>query len=143
MASALSPALAPGPAPVPGPVPEAALTMAPSDRLCLTAWRSMFVEGAPATFVNCPKQRTRSARAAAKAAKTAEEATKAARAAEAKALKAGASAERAEAAGKRAAQLVERVREEKVRTLHEGRALARTSRHGPFNSLPPPLTLTR
>ena len=112
-----------------GPVPEAALTMAPSDRLCLTAWRSMFVEGAPATFVNCPKQRTRSARAAAKAAKTAEEATKAARAAEAKALKAGASAERAEAAGKRAAQLVERVREEKVRTLHEGRALARAHPH--------------
>jgi len=102
-----------------GPVPEAALTMAPSDRLCLTAWRSMFVEGAPATFVNCPKQRSRNSRAAAKAAKTAGEAAKAARAAEAKALKAGASAERAQAAGKRAAQLVERVREEKVRTRHE------------------------
>ena len=123
-----------------GPVPEAALTMAPSDRLCLTAWRSMFVEGAPATFVNCPKQRTRSARAAAKAAKTAEEATKAARAAEAKALKAGASAERAEAAGKRAAQLVERVREEKVRTLHEGRALARAHPHTLLHALAHPHT---
>ena len=84
-------------------VPEAALTMAPSDRLCLTTWRSMFVEGAPATFINCPKQRSRNSRAAAKAAKTAVEARKAARAAEAEAQKAGASARRAQAAGKRAA----------------------------------------
>jgi len=104
-----------------GPVPEAALTMAPSDRLCLTTWRSMFVEGAPATFINCPKQRSRNSRAAAKAAKTAVEARKAARAAEAEAQKAGASARRAQAAGKRAAQLVISRDEVKVSTrLHEG-----------------------
>ncbi len=127
-----------------GPVPEAALTMAPSDRLCLTAWRSMFVEGAPATFVNCPKQRSRNSRAAAKAAKTAGEATKAARAAEATALKAGASAERARAAGKRAAQLVESVREEKVRACHEEGTSAspRTPLHALAHPCTPLHTLT-
>ena len=100
-----------------GPVPEAALTMAPSDRLCLTAWRSMFVEGAPATFVNCPKQRSRSSRAAAKALRTAVEAKDAAQAAESRAKQAGASGERAQAAGKRAAQLVISRQEVKVRTF--------------------------
>ena len=103
-----------------GPVPEAALTMGPSDRLCLTVWRSTFVEGAPAVFVACPKTRSRNARAAAKAEKADRAARRVASEAAAKARARGASAAEAAAAAKMAAAKLVRKTEVKVETkLHE------------------------